>query len=150
MKTIEDTRRYLAETAEEMNGLREIDSLEMYRMLTGLGDALAPLGEGERCEENYVHGCISNVYVAAEFSDGVVHFRGESESHVVRGYLAVLVEALSGLPASAIVSETRVLVEQFARETDIRASLTPNRANAFGNIYELMVRKAAETIRETS
>ena len=144
MKTIDDARTYLEETAEEINGLREIDSLEMYRMLTGLGDELAPLEEGERVESNYVYGCISNVYIAAEISDGAVVYRGESESHVVRGYLAVLVAALSGLSPEDIVSRSREPVERFARDTDIKASLTPNRANAFGNIYELMVRKAGE------
>lgn len=144
MKRLDDVSEYLNETAEEMIGLREIDNLEMYRMLTDLGNDLTPLNDGERTDDNYVYGCISNVYVAAELTeDGAVVYRGESESHVVRGYLAVLVEALSGLPPEAIVSGSRDLVEQFARETDIKASLTPNRANAFGNIYELMVVKAA-------
>ena len=134
---------YLRETAEGMNGLREMDKLEMYRMLAETGDNMPPLHQGEQVEENYVRGCVSSVYVAAECVDGAMVYRGSSESHVVRGYLAVLVEALSGLSPDDVVKGSRNAVETFAHDTDIKASLTPNRANAFGNIYKLMVAKAA-------
>lgn len=142
-KSLAETARYFDEIRDELLGLREIDNLEMFRLITDLGKGLAGLEESERTEDNYVHGCVSNVYVAASLVDGCVHYRGESESHVVRGYLAVLVEGLSGLSPSDLAGGTADLVERFARETDLKASLTPNRANAFGNIYDLMVSKAA-------
>lgn len=138
MKTLAETQSYLREVADELLGLREIDNLEMYRALTTMGHDLPPLREGEQIEANFVHGCISNVYVAAEVRDGTIAYRGSSESHVVRGYLSILVHALSGL-SPADVAATRDAVESFARETDIKATLTPNRANAFANIYALMV-----------
>ncbi len=142
-KSLAEAARYFDEIRDELQGLREIDNLEMFRLVTDLGKALPGLEESERTEDNYVHGCVSNVYVSASLVDGCVHYQGESESHVVRGYLAVLVEGLSGLAPSDVVSGTADLVEQFARGTDLKASLTPNRANAFGNIYKLMVSKAS-------
>ena len=72
-----------------------------------------------------------------------MHYRGVSEAHVVRGLLAYMVEALNGLPPEDVVSGTREAIEQFAEDVDLKATLTPNRANAFGNIYALMVEKAA-------
>jgi cysteine desulfuration protein SufE len=142
-KSLDEMREYLQETTSELLMMREMDNLEMYRMLTDIGKELEGLSEEERTDENYVYGCISNVYIADDFQDGRVFYRGVSDAHVVRGYLAVLIHALSGLTPEDIVNGTRDAVEKFARETDLKASLTPNRANAFGNIYKLLVEKAA-------
>lgn len=142
-KTREEMEAYLREVAADLLMMREMDNLEMFRMLTDLGKELEGLTEDEKSEENFVYGCTSNVYIAADWIDGVVRYRGVSDAHVVRGYLAVLVQALSGLPPEVIIGESREAVERFARETDLKTSLTPNRANAFGNIYKLMVEKAA-------
>lgn len=143
MKTIEDARGYLEEITDELVTIREMDNLEMYRMLTDIGKKMEELADEQKTDENFVYGCVSMVYISDELGDdGAIYYHGSSESHIVRGYLAVLIEALSGLPPAAVVNETKEMVESFARETDLKATLTPNRANAFGNIYQLMVDKA--------
>jgi cysteine desulfuration protein SufE len=143
MKSIEDAKSYLEEMTEELNAMREMDSLEMYRMLTDIGKKMDELPAEEKTEENFVYGCVSNVYIADEIGDdGAIYYRGSSESHIVRGYLAILIEALSGLAPADVAGGSREMVESFARDTELKATLTPNRANAFGNIYKLMVEKA--------
>ncbi|MFW6249825.1 MAG: SufE family protein [Alkalispirochaetaceae bacterium] len=143
MKTVEEAKAYLEEITDELVTIREMDNLEMYRMLTDIGKKMAELPEEEKTPENFVYGCVSNVYVSDEIGeDGAIYYRGSSESHIVRGYLAILIEALSGLPPADVANETKGMVESFARDTDLKATLTPNRANAFGNIYQLMVDKA--------
>jgi cysteine desulfuration protein SufE len=143
MKSIEDAKSYLEEMTEELNAMREMDSLEMYRMLTDVGKKMDELPAEEKTEENFVYGCVSNVYIADEIGDdGAIYYRGSSESHIVRGYLAILIEALSGLAPADVAGGSREMVESFARDTELKATLTPNRANAFGNIYKLMVEKA--------
>ncbi|MFP4330934.1 MAG: SufE family protein [Spirochaetaceae bacterium] len=143
MKTIEEARNYLEEITDELVTIREMDNLEMYRMLTDIGKKMEELPAEEKTEDNFVYGCVSMVYISDELrEDGGIYYHGSSESHIVRGYLAVLIEALSGLAPESVVQETKELVEKFARETDLKATLTPNRANAFGNIYQLMVEKA--------
>lgn len=143
MKRIEDAKSYLEEMTEELNAMREMDSLEMYRMLTDIGKKMEELPSEDKRDENFVYGCVSNVYIADDVgSDGAIYYRGSSESHIVRGYLAILIEALSGLAPEDVSGGTREMVESFARDTELKATLTPNRANAFGNIYQLMVEKA--------
>jgi cysteine desulfuration protein SufE len=142
-KTPDDMRQYLKEVTEELLMMREMDNLEMFRMLTDLGKELPGLAADEKTEDNFVYGCTSNVYITADLIDGHIQYRGISEAHVVRGYLAVLVHALSGLSPQDIIEHTREAVETFAHDTDLKTSLTPNRANAFGNIYKLMVDKAS-------
>ena len=141
-KTLEDARAYLQEVAEELNATRELDPLEVYRTLTDIGKQLPEIAARDRTEENFVHGCISNVYVAAHREGARIGFSGSSDAHVVRGYLAVLVRAFSGLASADLVQGTRAMREQFVKDTQLRATLTPNRANAFGNIYQLMVEHA--------
>lgn len=141
-RTIDDARAFLAEMTDELNGAKLLDPLEMFRVLTDRGKEMADLPPEERTEENFVHGCVSNVYIAAELKDGAVWYRGSADAHVVRGYVAVIIEALSGLAPEEIVESSREAVDAFVRETELKASLTPNRANAFGNIYALMVEHA--------
>lgn len=141
-KTLEDARAYLQEVAEELNATRELDPLEVYRTLTDIGKQLPEIAAEDRTEENFVHGCISNVYVAAHREGARIGFSGSSDAHVVRGYLAVLVRAFSGLASADLAQGTRAMLEQFVKDTQLRATLTPNRANAFGNIYQLMVEHA--------
>ena len=143
-QTIAEMRAFLQETADELNDLMSMDVMEMYRQLTELGNSLPDLPSADRTPANFVHGCTSNVYIGARFEGGRVLYAGSSEAHIVRGYVAVLVNALSGLTPAEIINETEGPITAFAEGTNIRATLTPSRANAFGNIYKLMLAKAHE------
>ncbi len=147
-KTPAEMREYLEEVRDELLTMREIDNLEMYRVLTDLGKELEGISEEERIDENFVYGCVSNVYVADDLEEGGMHYRAVSDAHVIRGYLAVLAHALSGLSPREVLEESQDAIETFARETDLKASLTPNRANAFGNIYKLMRDKAERRLAD--
>jgi cysteine desulfuration protein SufE len=148
-KSAEQMREYLAEVTEDLLTLREMDNLEMYRAITDKGKELEGLTLDERTDENFVYGCVSNVYVADDAEEGRMHYRGVSDAHVVRGLLAYMVEALNGLAPEDVVNETRGPIEKFAADIDLNSTLTPNRANAFGNIYQLMVEKAAARASST-
>lgn len=145
-KTVSDLARWLEDTADELNDLASMDTMEMYRHLTGLGEELGSFGEPEKTPANFVHGCTSNVYIGHRLENGLMQFTGSSEALIVRGYVAILVEGLSGLSPRQIVEETATLIDNFANVTNIRATLTPSRANAFGNIYRLMVEKAKSLV----
>lgn len=143
-KTIEETREYLEDMAEELNTLAAMDQMEMYRLLTEIGKEIPAIDESEKTEENFVQGCVSNVYVAHRIEDEHISFFGSSDAMVVKGYLSILIQALSGLSRSDLLEKSEAIVEHFGEVTNIRANLTPSRANAFGNIYKLMRAKAGE------
>jgi len=76
---------------------------ERYRHIIDLGKTLAPLSDSERTEETKVRGCASQVWIV--FDDGPagrLSFRGDSDAHIVKGLIAVLVRLLNGLPLSEI------------------------------------------------
>ena len=70
---------------------------ERYRYVIELGKELAPLSDAERSELNKVRGCASQVWLVTEpVSDGTLAFRGDSDAHIVRGLIAVLLRLYSG------------------------------------------------------
>ncbi|MDX5330138.1 MAG: SufE family protein [Caulobacteraceae bacterium] len=95
---IQDTLDQLVDEFELLG-----DWEERYRYVIELGGELDPLTEAERTEANKVRGCASQVWLVTEpQADGTVKFRGDSDAHIVRGLIAVLLRLLSGRTASEI------------------------------------------------
>ena len=98
-----DIEHDLAELADEFDLLGDWE--ERYRYVIELGRELAPLSDAERTEANKVRGCASQVWLVTEpQADGVVRFRGDSDAHIVRGLIAVLLRLLSGREPSQILA----------------------------------------------
>ena len=100
MSTIDNA---LADLVEEFDLLGDWE--ERYRYVIELGRDLAPLSDAERSDANKVRGCASQVWLVTEpQADGAVTFRGDSDAHIVRGLIAVLLRRRSagrGLRAQA-------------------------------------------------
>ena len=143
---IEGMVEYLDDLSSNFNALgRGVSSIEY---LVELGKKLKSLPEEFRIDKNRVPGCVSNVYIYGVLEDNKMHYQGSSDSAVVAGYVTILSEAFDGLRPNEIVEQSRSHIEKFLEETDIKASLTMSRANALGNIYKVMVKQAAEYIKE--
>jgi len=90
-----DIETELGELTEEFDLLGDWE--ERYRYVIDLGKALEPLSDEERVEANKVRGCASQVWmVSAPQADGTLAFRGDSDAHIVRGLVAVLMRLYSG------------------------------------------------------
>jgi cysteine desulfuration protein SufE len=77
---------------------------ERYRYVIELGRELAPLSDAERSDANKVRGCASQVWLVTEpQADGSLKFRGDSDAHIVRGLIAVLLRLYSGRQAEEIL-----------------------------------------------
>lgn len=144
---IEERCKYLKDKKEEIMLVEEIDSSEVYKIIIDEGKNLNDFEDSLKISENKVKGCMSNVFISAEFIDGKIYFKGSSDSQIVAGFVAILINALSGLTPKEIVKESEKCINEFLVGTHIKASLTPSRANAFGNIYCLMKEKAAKFIK---
>jgi cysteine desulfuration protein SufE len=78
---------------------------ERYRHVIDLGRALAPLAAEEHSEANKVRGCASQVWLVTERgADGRLSFRGDSDAHIVRGLIAILLRLYSGRTPQEILS----------------------------------------------
>lgn len=79
---------------------------DRYRYVIELGKALPEMPEAKRTSENKVQGCASQVWLATEATgdpeDPVLVFEGESDAHIVRGLVAIVLAIYSGKHASEI------------------------------------------------
>ena len=79
---------------------------DRYRYVIELGKALPDLPEEQRTPANKVQGCASQVWLVShadgEAKDPVMTFEGESDAHIVRGLVAIVLATYSGKHASEI------------------------------------------------
>ena len=81
---------------------------DRYRYVIELGKQMPDLPEADKTAENKVQGCASQVWVvshaADQGSDPVMTFDGDSDAHIVRGLVAIVLAAYSGKHASEIAA----------------------------------------------
>jgi cysteine desulfuration protein SufE len=100
---------------------------ERYRYLIELGRELEPLPEAARTEANKVRGCASQVWLETRRADdGTLHFRGDSDAHIVRGLVRLILAIYSGQPPAVIMATDHASV--FDR-LGLAQHLTPQRSN---------------------
>ncbi|MDR6284038.1 cysteine desulfuration protein SufE [Methylopila jiangsuensis] len=135
----------MATTIDDMvEGFEFIDDWEeRIRYLIELGRELEPLPDDARTDANKVQGCASQVWLETRVGDGadpVLAFRGDSDAHLVRGLVAVMIALYSGRPASQILAtDAGALMERIG----LREHLTPQRSNGLRSMVERIKREAA-------
>jgi len=114
------------------------DPRRRYEYVLWLAKGLAPLPDALRQETFKVKGCVSQVYVVGQLSEGRLHWQGDSDAAITKGLLALLIKGLEGLtPEQAVAVDPG-----FIAKTGLQASLTPSRANGFINIFRTMQAQA--------
>lgn len=102
---------------------------ERYRYIIDLGAGLDPYPEQLRDDAHKVRGCVSQVWLAVERDEGadpILRFSGDSDAHIVRGLVAIVLALFSGHKASEIVAtDAEGLFKQFGLDEH----LTPQRSN---------------------
>ena len=106
---------------------------ERYRYLIDLGRALPKMDDSLKTDETLVRGCTSNVWLAANVKDGVLHFQADSDAHIVRGLVTLLVAAYDGQKLSDIPN---IDIEGMFSEIGLDQHLSPNRRNGFFAMVE--------------
>ena len=126
----------IAEIIDNFSLLDDWD--DRYRYVIELGRTLEPLPETARTDANKVQGCASQVWLSTTAqSDGeagpVLSFVGDSDAHIVRGLMAILLALYSRKPAHEILSiDALGLFDRLA----LREHLTPQRSNGLRSMAE--------------
>ncbi|AWN15730.1 SufE family protein [Salinisphaera sp. LB1] len=117
---------------------------ERYRYIIDLGRKLEPLEDAERNEATRVRGCMSQVWlVADEADDDKLHFRGDSDAHIVRGLIGVLLMIYSDKTPREI-AETDI--NQIFADLNLEQHITMNRRNGLYSMVETIQRSAAHRL----
>ena len=105
---------------------------ERYAYLIELGQKMPSLDSAHKTEENIVRGCQSTVWLYRECRDGKVHLEADSDSLIVKGLAAILLQILSDQPAGDILTAELT----FFKETGLNKHLSSQRANGLMAMIE--------------
>ncbi|WP_230531884.1 SufE family protein [Microvirga roseola] len=116
---------------------------ERYRYIIELGRMMEPLPEEAHTDANKVQGCASQVWLQTSLDrsrgEPVLHLVGESDAHIVRGLVALLISLYNGrTPPEALSVDALGLF----KELGLSEHLTPQRSNGVRSMVERIRRDA--------
>lgn len=101
------------------------DWLDRYQLLIDLGNEQEPLPEEYKTDNNLIEGCQSRVWLQADFVDGKVQLRAESDALIVKGIVSLLIKVYSGHTPDEILESEPYFVEAIG----LKEHLSPTRSN---------------------
>ena len=118
---------------------------QRYRHVIDLGRGLEPLSPAERSDVNKVRGCASQVWLATEPGpDGTLAFRGDSDAHIVRGLIAILLRLYSGRgPDEILAFDAKAAFDRLG----LAGALSAQRSNGLHSMVE-RIRRDAQLLRQ--
>ena len=125
----------LNEYKNNIESLKAIESLEVYRWLISLGEKLNtdPLSEQRRTIENKVKSCQFELFV--DYENG--RFKSWSKAMVSAGYAYILIDIFNSLP---IEEAKKITIDDF-KKIKMDELLTMSRKTGFYEMIEIMIGK---------
>lgn len=125
---------------------------DRYRYVIELGRMLAPLPDEEHSAANKVQGCASQVWLSRRLEPGnageqVLRFLGDSDAHIVRGLIAILLSLMDGKTAREILATDAIAVFD---ELGFAEHLTPQRSNGLRSMVERIRSDARDVLAAAS
>lgn len=115
---------------------------DRYRYIIELGRQVPAMDEPERREERLVRGCQSQVWLdASRGGDGALHLRIDSDAHIVRGLIALVLAAYEGKQPRQVLDYD---IEGYFGRLDLLSHLSPTRGNGLRAMVE-RIREVART-----
>lgn len=125
---------------------------ERYRYVIELGRTLEPMPEAEHSAANKVQGCVSQVWLSKKLErndagEALLKYIGDSDAHIVRGLVAILLMLYSGqTPQKILATDAIAIFDEFG----FREHLTPQRSNGLRAMVERIRTDARETLAAAS
>jgi len=124
---------------------------DRYRYVIELGRTLEPMPEAEHSAANKVNGCVSQVWLQKLIDrDGgapILKYRGDSDAHIVRGLVAIVLSLYSGrTPQEILATDAIAVFDEFG----FRDHLTPQRSNGLRSMVERIRSDAREAVAAAS
>jgi cysteine desulfuration protein SufE len=125
---------------------------DRYRYVIELGRTLDPMPQAEHSAANKVQGCASQVWLSRQLArsddnEPVLKYLGDSDAHIVRGLIAILLTLYSGRTPRQILATDAIAVFD---ELGFREHLTPQRSNGLRSMVERIRADARETLTAAS
>lgn len=120
---------------------------DKYEYIIDLGKKLPPLEAEHKRDENKVKGCQSTVWLAADFKDGKIFYKADSDAVIVKGLISMLIRVLSGKSPDDIINAKL----NFMNEIGMTSHLAQTRSNGLlAMVKQIKNYALAYKIKETS
>ena len=125
---------------------------DRYRYVIELGRMLDPMPDDEHSTANKVNGCASQVWLSKQLDrsgsgEPRLNYRGDSDAHIVRGLIAILLTLYSGhTPREILDADAIAVFDEFG----FREHLTPQRSNGLRSMVERIRSDAREALAAAS
>ena len=120
MKTINELQDEVIEEFSDFD-----DWMDKYQLLIDLGSEQEPLPEEYQTDQTLIDGCQSRVWLQADYRDGILTFRAESDALIVKGIVDLLVRVLSGHTPQEILDADLYFIDRIG----LKEHLSPTRSN---------------------
>ena len=129
MKSINEIQE---EIIEEFSGFE--DWMDKYSLIMDMASSLEPLEDKYKNDGNLIEGCQSRVWLQADFVDGKIIFKGDSDALIVKGIVAMLINTLSGHSPKEILESDLFFIEKIG----LKENLSPTRSNGLASMVKQM------------
>ena len=106
---------------------------ERYMHVIDMGKSMTPLSPEEKTDIYKVKGCVSQVWLVSEMKDGKLVFRGDSDAHIVKGLVAVVLQIFSNRTPAEI---TDINASEILKALELDEHLSPQRSNGLKAMIE--------------
>ncbi len=113
---------------------------DKYRFIIDLGKDLPALPDADKTDAHLIRGCQSQVWLTYKITEGKLAFNMDSDAHIVRGLIAVVLVAIQDRSAAEI---QQLDIEGIFGQLDLLAHLSVTR----GNGLRAMVSRIKEVAR---
>lgn len=110
------------------------DWMDKYGLLIDLGNSLSPLEDKSKTESNLIEGCQSRVWLQADYADGKISFKGESDAVIVKGIVSLLIGILTDHTPQEILDADLYFIEKIG----LKEHLSPTRSNGLVSMVKQM------------
>ena len=115
---------------------------DKYRFIIDLGKDLGGLAESDKIDAHLIRGCQSQVWLTHKTAADRLTFQMDSDAHIVRGLIAVVLVIVDGRKASEI---QQLDIEGVFGQLDLLAHLSVTRGNGLRAMVARIKEVAAQS-----
>lgn len=116
--------------------------IDRYQYIIDLGKRLPEFSETDMIDENKIKGCQSQVWIVASKDNDRIRFRAISDSVIVSGLVALLLQIYSNRRPQDILETPADIMTAL----DLEQHISPTRSNGLSLMLQAIYRFAGEAI----
>ena len=110
------------------------DWMDKYALLIDLGNSLKKKKKKYKTPENLIEGCQSRVWLQADYENGKIVFKAESDAVIVKGIVSLLISVLSNHTPDEILDANLYFIDKIG----LKEHLSPTRSNGLVSMVKQM------------